>query len=136
MPSHFVTMEQLDRWASQGKIRLAGEQMTVLADNRIYELVPAVRFLQELGETDDSRGLIGRIVPIAELSSIDGEHYMDSVVIGETAYKVDEVYITRLVDQGGYTMDSTIRQAQTGTYKASGEDIGDAELLARILLGE
>ena len=131
MPNYFITMEQLDRWSSQGKIDLAGDTMTVLSDGRRYQLVPAVRFIEELGNSNDFRGLVGRVVPVAELSSLGGEHYMDSVVIGETAYKVTEVYIARLVETGPPQPDFTGRY---GTDKDT--DTDDAEIVARVLLGE
>jgi len=98
VPNLFISMDKLEQWSAEGKIALAGERMTILSDGRTYELVPAVRFIEELGETGDAQRLLGRVLPSAELIRLGGEHYMDSVVIGETAYRVGEVYIARSVE--------------------------------------
>ena len=157
MANLFISMDKLERWSAEGKIALAGERMTILSDGRTYELVPAVRFLEELGETGDSQKLLGRVLPSAELARLGGEHYMDSVVIGETAYRVGEVYIARSVDttaEDGFdasrpaveqevpfsetVASAPVAPTQVASPSAlrsdgpSGEN--DAELLARLLL--
>ena len=157
MPNLFISMDKLERWSAEGKIALAGERMTILSDGRTYELVPAVRFIEELGETGDAQRLLGRVLPSAELARLGGEHYMDSVVIGETAYRVGEVYIARSVEnpaeddfdasmlaaipegmapaQTGPVMTAPVATPLIATLTTDGPmGPNDTELLARLLL--
>lgn len=88
----FVSQQQMDRWTSEGKVRLDDDVMLVPAMNRSFRLTGAVYFTQ-LIDGDDEKQLIGRVKSTEQLGELKAEHYGASVILGETGYECIEGFV-------------------------------------------
>jgi len=88
----FVPQTVLDRWSEQGKVQVDGHVLTLLGENKVFALTAAVRFLKmEAGE--DAMGLIHKVKTIDALKQMSAEHYLDSVILGDNAYEVQQGFL-------------------------------------------
>jgi hypothetical protein len=88
----FVPQTVLDRWSEQGKVQVDGYVLTLLGENKAFALTAAVRFLRmEAG--DDLMGLIHKVKTVDALKQMAAEHYLDSVILGENAYEVQQGFL-------------------------------------------
>jgi hypothetical protein len=92
----FVSQEMLDSWMMQGKIDFSGAMMTIRGDKRTYALEPAVRFVRVAGEEADIAGLLAKVKTLDQVAEAGGEHYHDSVILGDVAYEVQNGFIARV----------------------------------------
>ena len=89
-----------------------------------------------VGGGADPHGLVGRVKETAALEKLGAEHYMDSVLLGDSAYKVTPGFTGQPIievataERGADITGAVITQAGDS---GSGES-GDRELLARFLL--
>src|SRR4029077_5873834 len=64
----------------------------ILGENKNFSLTAAVRFLKmEAG--DDTAGLLQKVKTIDALKQMGGEHYMESVILGDNAYQVQQGFL-------------------------------------------
>jgi hypothetical protein len=91
----FISQARLDAWASEDRVKLEVDVMTLAGDGRSFRLRPAVRFLRVSGGTGgvDANGLVGRVKRIDDLARLGGEQFMESVIVGETAYDVQSGFL-------------------------------------------
>ena len=89
----FVSQETLDRWLTDAKVEVDGEVLTLLADQRRFTLSGALHFLEELTGAEDPNELIGRVHSLEKVAELGGEHYADSVILGDLAYQVVEGFL-------------------------------------------
>ena len=83
----FVPQSVLDKWSEQGRIQVDGHVLTILGEQKSFALTSAVRFIKmEAGE--DSAGLLAKVKTTDALKQMGAEHYMESVILGESAYQV------------------------------------------------
>jgi hypothetical protein len=88
----FVPQSVLDRWSEQGRIEVDGNVLTILGEQKSFALTPAVRFLKmEAG--DDNAGLLAKVKTTDALKHMGAEHYMESVILGESAYQVQQGFL-------------------------------------------
>ncbi|HYY53580.1 MAG TPA: hypothetical protein VE755_11945 [Myxococcales bacterium] len=88
----FVPQSVLDRWSEQGRIEVDGNVLTILGEHKSFALTPAVRFLKmEAG--DDNAGLLAKVKTTDALKQMGAEHYMESVILGESAYQVQQGFL-------------------------------------------
>jgi hypothetical protein len=88
----FVPQSVLDRWSEQGRIQVDGNVLTILGERKSFTLSTAVRFLKmEAG--DDHAGLLAKVKTTDALKQMGAEHYMDSVILGESAYQVQQGFL-------------------------------------------
>ena len=95
----FISQKRLDSWASEERVTVHGDVMTLAGDGRSFALSPAVRFMKVSAGDADAHELVGRVKAVAVLEDLGGEHYMDSVIVGETAYDVQEGFLGLPVDE-------------------------------------
>jgi hypothetical protein len=84
----FISQERLDAWTAEERIEVQGDVMTLCADGRAFIIRPAVLFNRVAGPEEDERGLVGTVLDEEALARLDADHYMSSVIIGDTAYDV------------------------------------------------
>jgi len=84
----FFPQEALDGWLLDGKVEIAGSELTIPTERRRYRLVEAVRVLSEEGSHSDPDELVGRVKTVAFLTELGAELLGDSMVLGENAYRV------------------------------------------------
>jgi hypothetical protein len=88
----FISQEVLDRWTIEDGATLDGEVLT-LRGGAAVRLTPAVRILKVSTGDTDPHGLCGRVKSAAELTSLGGEQYMNSLLLGEVAYDVQSGFM-------------------------------------------
>ncbi len=93
MPAVFLTNEMLQNWSDQGKVKLDGTVLTLLAEKRTVALNPAVRFTALIDGSDDVNKLLGKVKTTAQLAELGAEHYLDSVIYGDVGYTVVEGFL-------------------------------------------
>jgi hypothetical protein len=84
----FISQERLDAWTVEDRVDVQGDVMTLSADGRAFIIRPAVLFNRVAGAEADDRGLIGTVLDEQALAKLEADHYMSSVIIGDTAYDV------------------------------------------------
>jgi len=88
----FVPQSVLDKWSEQARIQVDGNVLTILGDGKHFALTSAVRFMKmEAGE--DSAGLLQKVKTTDALKQMGAEHYMESVILGEVAYQVQQGFL-------------------------------------------
>ena len=80
----FIKQEKLESLVEEGKVTFEDNVLTILAEKKSYDLAPAVK-ITGLLDGDDTAGLVGKAWTVAEIEQKGGEHYRDSVLLGETA---------------------------------------------------
>ena len=88
----FVSQDQMDRWTSEGKVRLDDDLMLLPALGRSFKLRSAVYFTQVVDGQDAER-LIGRVKTEEQLGEMRAEHYGASVIVGEIGYECEEGFV-------------------------------------------
>ena len=88
----FVPQGVLDKWSELGKVAVDGHVLTLLGENKSFQLTSAVRFLKmEAG--DDVAKLLAKVKTTDALKQMGAEHYMDSVILGDSAYQVQQGFL-------------------------------------------
>jgi hypothetical protein len=91
----FISQERLDAWSTEERVKIDGDLMTLAGDGRSFRLKPAVRFVKVSGGQDepDRNALLGKVKTVEALEKVGGEHYMDTVIYGDTAYDVQQGFV-------------------------------------------
>lgn len=93
----FIAQDKLTQWEGEGKVVVADNVLTLVAEKRSYLLAEAVRFLKLVGSDQDPHGLVGRVRTRDQLKALKAEHYMGSAIVGDTAYEVQEGWVGTVV---------------------------------------
>ena len=88
MPKLFISQEWVDVSNMDDKVQLDGDRMVIKADGKAYQLQPAVRFLMVEGGDGDPHQLLGKVKTTAQLEALGAESMAESVLLGDTAYRV------------------------------------------------
>ena len=134
----FVPQDMLDKWADQGRVELKGHVLTLLREKKSFQLTSAVRFLKlEAGE--DVARLLNKVKTLDALKQMRAEQYMNSVILGEAAYKVQQGFLAEAnALRRAVGVKPVARQkAASGKGAAKerqGADAGEQDLLAQFLL--
>lgn len=89
----FISQSRLDAWSSEERVRIDADVMTLAGDGRSFRLRPAIRFLRVSGDGSDPHQLIGRVKLLDDLPRLGGEQFMESVIVGDTAYDVQSGFL-------------------------------------------
>src|SRR3981081_3403508 len=112
----FVPQSVLDKWSEQGRIQVDGNVLTILGEGKDFALTSAVRFMKmEAG--DDTVGLLQKVKTTDALKQMGAEHYMESVILGECAYQV----------QQGFLADANALRRAAAASQASAAKSGSAD---------
>ncbi|RYZ06023.1 MAG: hypothetical protein EOO73_17915 [Myxococcales bacterium] len=84
----FFPQEALDDWLLDGKVEIAGSELTIPTERRRYRLVEAVRVISEEATHSDPDELVGKVKTVPFLTELGAELLGDSMVLGENAYRV------------------------------------------------
>ncbi len=89
----YIGQQALDELLETGRCTLQGDELWLQGVPPVgFRLVSAVRFLEvEAGE--DEAGLLDHVLDLERLAERGGEHVAQSVVLGETAYRVQEGFL-------------------------------------------
>lgn len=97
----FISQERLDAWTVESRVRLESDVMTLADDGRSFRIVPAVRFLSVAGDAADPNNLLNTVQDEAALAQMGADQYMNSVIVGETAYDVQAGFLGEPLPRGG-----------------------------------
>lgn len=146
----FWPQDLLDEWTLDERIVIDGARLSILAEKRAYRIEQALFFQADVANGNDPRHLVGRVRSLADIHSMGGEYFLDSVVLEDTAYtvvpgltgepeNVDSATPSPLAERVGGKASlsesgpqniATALSGQTG----EGDDASDQELLAKFLL--
>jgi 3-oxoacyl-ACP reductase-like protein len=121
----FVPQSVLDKWSEQGRIQVDGNVLTILGEQKSFALTSAVRFIKmEAG--DDNVGLLAKVKTTDALKQMGAEHYMESVILGESAYQVQQGFLADANALRRAAAASQAAAAKSGSAPASGAGGGAA----------
>jgi hypothetical protein len=89
----FISQGRLDAWSAEDRVKIQDDIMTLAGDGRSFRLKPAIRFLKVAGNGADPNQLIGRVKLLEDLTRMGGEQFMESVILGETAYDIQSGFL-------------------------------------------
>jgi hypothetical protein len=121
----FWPQELMDEWIVDEKASIDGDTLVVRETSARYRVAQAVYFEADVSGGADPHGFVGRVKETATLAGLGAEHYMDSVLLGDSAYKVTQGFT-------GVPL-AAVRAAGAGA-DGKVEKNEDRELLARFLL--
>lgn len=132
----FWSQELLDQWIGEERILLEGERLTIIEENRSYRLSQAVYFIKDVGDGKDGHRMVGRVKELSALAEMGAEHYMDSVLIGESAYQVAQGFTGARDVSAAEKPRGKSGDISGAIAKHTGDetDADDRELLARFLI--
>jgi hypothetical protein len=93
----FFPQQTLDEWLEQGRVTLVDDELTVGPVARRFRLTSALHFMAEVADTEDAHDLVGKVKTMEQVQALSGEHYADSVVLGDNAYQVIEGFLGELL---------------------------------------
>jgi hypothetical protein len=132
----FVPQSVLDKWSEKGRVEVKGHVLTLLREKKSFQLTSAVRFVKmEAG--DDLKGLLQRVKTLDALKQMGAEHYRESVILGESAYQVQQGFLAdanALRRAAGVSQLPGDKKAAGGEKHRQGEKEGEQDLLAQFLL--
>jgi hypothetical protein len=130
----FWPQEMMDEWIIDEKASIDDNLLTIIDENMKYQLSQAVHFIADVGDGGDQHSMLGKVKELDTLTDMGCEHYMDSVLIEDSAYQVVQGFT-------GVPVLDTLQEtsSQTGPITRSnaditGDDSDDRDLLARFLL--
>ncbi len=134
----FWPQDTMDEWVIEEKASINDDVLTILGEDIEYRVSQAVHFQADVGDGSDPHGIVGRVKEISILQEMGAEHYMDSVLIEDSAYQVVPGFtgepIVKIVPtmkgKGGDISGAVMTQTQIAE-KGQPED---RELLAKFLL--
>ena len=131
----FFPQEALGAWLEEERIELDGEYMTLNPDGQRFKICSALRILSEVAEGSDPHGLVGKVKTLEAIGELGGEHYADSVLLGDNAYEVVEGFLGEpqhddAAQAAGHSLASATRAAMG--EKTSSDDI---DPLTRFFMG-
>jgi hypothetical protein len=97
VPKLFLPQSLLEEWALAEKADLRDSALFVPAEDKAYPMEGAVHF-RSLASGEDEKKLLSKVKTHVQLTELAGEHMMGSVLLGDTAYEVDDGYLVTVPD--------------------------------------
>ncbi|MET0594674.1 MAG: hypothetical protein ABW133_18380 [Polyangiaceae bacterium] len=129
----FFPQAALDLWISDGKVDLAGDELTIKPDARRYKIAEAARVIREVTGLADANDLVGKVKTRQHLSDLGADLLENSMVLGDNAYDVVPGFVGAPV--------GSFEEHMAGPKSAGARRPGvtppasDEDLLAKFLLG-
>ena len=127
----FFPQGALDQWIVDGTVDLQGGELTILAEQRRYQVVEAVRVLQEVSGSGDKHDLVGRVKTRAALEQLGAEIVESSMLLGDAAYDVEPGWVGTPVGSFSAHVKAARERARDAAFGP--EPKTDEDLLARFL---
>jgi hypothetical protein len=131
----FVPQAMMDHWLSEARVEVEGEEMITKPEGQRFALTTAVLFKSEVTGSPDAHDLVGKVKDLEQIGALGGEHYADSVILGDNAYQVVEGFAGTLVRDEAEDDIATGSSLAGAARAALGErgGSGEIDLLARFL---
>jgi hypothetical protein len=133
----FFPQAALDQWLSEGKVDLAGDELTIKPEARRYRILEAARVVVECTGLPDANELVGKVKTRRFLSELGAELLETSMVLGENAYDIVPGFVGAPVGSFEEHIAGSLRaEGRGGQSAAEGapRPASDEELLAKFLL--
>jgi hypothetical protein len=135
----FFPQVALDQWISEGKVDLAGEELTIKPEARRYRILEGVRILRECTGLPDMNGLVGKVKTRHDLGKLGADLLENSMVLGENAYDVIPGFVGAPVGTFEEHMAGPARTDARRSYpdlaaRSAHTPASDEDLLAKFLL--
>ena len=133
----FFPQAALDQWISDGKVDLAGDELTIKPEARRYRILEAARILREVTGLQDVNELVGKVKTRQYLSGLGADLLENSMVLGDNAYDVIPGFVGAPVGTFEEHMADPARVDGQGGSPERGAvaPASDEDLLAKFLLG-
>ena len=133
----FFPQAALDQWISDGKVDLAGDELTIKPEARRYRILEAARILREVTGLQDVNELVGKVKTRQYLSGLGADLLENSMVLGDNAYDVIPGFVGAPVGTFEEHMADPARADGQGGSPERGTALpaSDEDLLAKFLLG-
>jgi hypothetical protein len=129
----FFPQAALDQWLSEGKVDLAGEELTIKPESRRYRILEAARVVVECTGLPDANELVGKVKTRRFLSELGAELLETSMVLGENAYDIVPGFVGAPV--GSFEEHMSVRsEGEKSDGDGTPRPASDEELLAKFLL--
>jgi len=129
----FWPQDVMDQLTVDEKATIEDDVLLLAEEKLRYRVRQAVHFVADVGDGSDPHKLVGRVKELSALEGLGAEHYMDSVLIGDSAYKVVEGFAGEPIIE--ITGDGKGVDITGAVVAQAGEGEGeDRELLAKFLL--
>jgi len=90
----FFSQDIIDAWVDETKVVV---DQNVLIINRTpparFQLIPAYRVIKVSGDGEDSQKWVNKVKTKEELEKAGADVYMNSILVGETAYDAEYGYL-------------------------------------------
>jgi hypothetical protein len=130
----FFPQAALDQWISDGKVDLAGDELTIRPEARRYKISEAARIVREVTGLADANELVGKVKTRQYLSDLGADLLETSMVLGDNAYDVVPGFLGAPVGSFEDHMAGP-RSGAAPRPGASAPPANDEDLLAKFLLG-
>ena len=135
----FFPQAALDQWISNGRVDLAGDELTIKPEARRYRILEAARILRECTGLGDAHELVGKVKTRRSLSDLGAELLENSMILGDNAYDVIQGFMgvpvgsfeEHLADPARSEAKSRLASAP---QRNSAPPVSDEDLLAKFLL--
>lgn len=124
----FLPQANLDPWLEAGDVDMGQDALVFTADHARYPAVPAVRFIQVV-DGQDTHALLGKVKAVEALRLGGAEISLGAVVMGETAYQVEEGFMLTVP----LPAPAASAPQKPAAAKPSGQE---ADLLAQFILNK
>jgi hypothetical protein len=135
----FFPQAALDQWISDGKVDLAGDELTIKPEARRYRILEAARVVREVTGLDDANDLVGKVKTRAHLSGLGAELLENSMVLGDNAYDVITGFVGAPMGSFEEHLAGQARSEARGgpgnAHARGAAPASDEDLLAKFLLG-
>ncbi len=128
----FLSQQELVNWSDQGKIDVQGTKIVVIGEQLEVPIREAVRFMK-LVSGEDVKGLLAKVKTTEQLQEVGAEHYLDSVILGDAAYEVQQGYIADVPNEARSSPAAGSSAAGASPKAPPG---ADADALARFILNK
>lgn len=128
---YFLPQETLDGWSEAGTVDIQDDKLVDLSDESRYPIREAIHFVR-LESGEDENGLLRKVKSLDQVKALGAEHYLTSVIIGETVYEVVPGWIAEA--SSGSASASAPAPAKPATSKKFEPGNQEADLLAKLLL--
>jgi len=110
----FIPQDIVDSWVTADKVELSGEVMTFRGVGLALRIVSGYYFGHVVGGSDERHKLLGRAKARAAINAMGAEAYMNSVILGETAYDVEAGFVAKPLDPACSRTDLVAALLQAG----------------------
>jgi len=131
----FFPQAALDQWISDGKVDLAGDELTIKPEARRYRILEAARILREVTGLQDMNELVGKVKTRQYLSGLGADLLENSMVLGDNAYDVIPGFVGAPIGSFEEHRAEANGGSPVARARGSAPPGSDEELLAKFLLG-